>query len=86
MAKVLHFKVTPDGQLDEDDYDRFLAKFADNISLAAISAASNVTSHINPSRLLEENPMLLEQRYLSITPTSSPLPDLDEYPRQSSVS
>ncbi len=73
MAKVL-LKVTLDGQLDEDDYDRFLSKFADNISLAVINAASNVTSDINPSHLVEDKALTIGAKisvdYAQLIPTA----------------
>ncbi len=47
-AKVVHVAVTPEGRLDEDDFDRQLDKYAGRIALVAVSGASNVTGFIQP--------------------------------------
>ncbi len=40
--------VTPEGRLDEDDFDRQLEKYSGRIALVAVSGASNVTGFIQP--------------------------------------
>ncbi len=47
-ASVVRVRCTPDGQLDEDDFDRQLAGHAGRIALVAVSAASNVTGLVQP--------------------------------------
>ena len=47
-TKVVHVKLTPDGRLDEADFDEVLQRYSDQVALVAISGASNVTGFINP--------------------------------------
>ena len=47
-ARVVHVGVTPEGRLDEEDFDRKLARFAGEIELVAVTGASNVTGYIQP--------------------------------------
>jgi selenocysteine lyase/cysteine desulfurase len=47
-ANVVHVAVTPEGRLDEDDFDRQLEKHSGRIALVAVSGASNVTGFIQP--------------------------------------
>jgi cysteine desulfurase / selenocysteine lyase len=54
VAKVVHVRVTPEGQLDEADFDDQLARYADRLALVSITAASNVTGLINPIHRLAE--------------------------------
>lgn len=54
VAHVSHVAVRPDGTLDEDDFDRQLARYAGRVALVAVTGASNVTGHINPVRRLAE--------------------------------
>jgi len=51
-AKVAHVAVTPEGRLDEDDFDRKLDQYSGRIALVAISGASNVTGFIQPTHRL----------------------------------
>ncbi|MCK5785383.1 MAG: aminotransferase class V-fold PLP-dependent enzyme [Candidatus Sabulitectum sp.] len=46
--KVVYADILPDGRLDEDDFDRKLAKHKDNLVLVAITGAANVTGYIQP--------------------------------------
>lgn len=45
---VVHVRSTPDGRLDEDDFDRALAHHAGRIALVAVTGASNVSGFIQP--------------------------------------
>jgi len=54
VSKVVHVGVTPDGQLDEADFDRQLAKYGQRVALVSISGASNVTGFQNPIHRLAE--------------------------------
>jgi selenocysteine lyase/cysteine desulfurase len=47
-AQVVHVRATPDGWLDEEDFDRQLSKYAKRLALVAISGASNVTGFVQP--------------------------------------
>ncbi len=47
-AEVVHVDATPEGRLDEDDFDRKLARYAGRIGLVAVSGASNVTGLLQP--------------------------------------
>lgn len=47
-ARVVHVGATPEGRLDEDDFDRQLARHAGRVALVTVSAASNVTGFIQP--------------------------------------
>ena len=53
-AKVVHVAVKPNGELDEDDFDRKLAAYGPQVALVAISGASNVTGYLNPCHRLAE--------------------------------
>ena len=47
-AHVVHVHVLRDGRLDEDDFDRQLARYAGRVALVAVSGASNVSGFIQP--------------------------------------
>jgi len=47
-TQVIHVRLTPDGRLDEDDFDAQLSRHADKVALVALTGASNVTGFINP--------------------------------------
>ncbi|MGD2077796.1 MAG: aminotransferase class V-fold PLP-dependent enzyme [Chloroflexota bacterium] len=47
-AKVIHVLATPDGRLDEDDFDRQLQRYAGQIGLVTVTGASNVSGFIQP--------------------------------------
>ncbi|GAB4578859.1 MAG: aminotransferase class V-fold PLP-dependent enzyme [Anaerolineales bacterium] len=53
-TKTVHVQVTPEGQLDEADFDAKLAEFGERVALVAISGASNVTGFLNPIHRLAE--------------------------------
>ena len=53
-AHTVHVAVTPEGALDEDDFDRKLREYAARVALVAISGASNVTGCIVPAHRLAE--------------------------------
>jgi selenocysteine lyase/cysteine desulfurase len=53
-ASVIHIAVTPEGRLDEADFDAKLAANAGRVALVAITGASNVTGFINPVHRLAE--------------------------------
>ncbi|UCG23324.1 MAG: aminotransferase class V-fold PLP-dependent enzyme [Chloroflexota bacterium] len=47
-AKVVHIMVTPEGRLDEEDFDRQLRRYAGQVALVAVTGASNVSGFIQP--------------------------------------
>lgn len=47
-AHVVHVKALPDGRLDEDDFDRQLARYAGKVALVAVTGASNVSGFLQP--------------------------------------
>jgi cysteine desulfurase / selenocysteine lyase len=47
-ARVVHAAATPDGRLDEDDFDRQLAHYQGQVRLVAVTGASNVTGFLQP--------------------------------------
>jgi selenocysteine lyase/cysteine desulfurase len=46
--------LTPDGRLDEADFDAQLQRYSDRLALVAITGASNVTGNLNPIHRLAE--------------------------------
>jgi selenocysteine lyase/cysteine desulfurase len=53
-TQVIHVHLTPDGRLDEKDFDTQLAKYGNHVALVAITGASNVTGFLNPIHRLAE--------------------------------
>lgn len=47
-ARCVHVAVTPDGRLDEEDFERQLKKHEGRIAIVAVTAASNVSGLIQP--------------------------------------
>ena len=54
VARVVHAGLHPDGRLDEDDFDRQLARARGRVRLVAVTGASNVTGFLNPIHRLAE--------------------------------
>jgi cysteine desulfurase/selenocysteine lyase len=53
-TQVIHVHLTPDGRLDEYDFEAQLSKYADRITLVTLTGASNVTGYLNPIHRLAE--------------------------------
>jgi cysteine desulfurase / selenocysteine lyase len=53
-TRTVHIKLTPEGRLDEDDFDAKLRDYGPQVALVAITGASNVTGYINPIHRLAE--------------------------------
>jgi cysteine desulfurase/selenocysteine lyase len=53
-SETHHIGLTPDGRLDEADFDAKLAQFGEQTALVAITGASNVTGFLNPIHRLAE--------------------------------
>jgi len=47
-AHVIHVGTTPEGRLDEEDFDRKLEQYADRVALVTVAGASNVTGFLQP--------------------------------------
>ncbi len=54
VAHTVHIGLTPEGKLDEADFETKLAEFTGRVALVAITGASNVTGYINPIHRLAE--------------------------------
>lgn len=48
QAHTVHVQATPEGRLDEADFDRQLARYAGRVALVAMTGASNVSGFIQP--------------------------------------
>ena len=53
-AETIHVALTPDGRLNEADFDARLAQYGRRVALVAITGASNVTGYLNPIHRLAE--------------------------------
>ncbi len=53
-AEVIHVGLTPEGQLNEAEFDAQLEANAERVALVAVTGASNVTGFINPIHRLAE--------------------------------
>ena len=53
-TQVVHVHLTPDGRLDEEDFDSQLSRYAEQVALVALTGASNVTGFLNPIHRLAE--------------------------------
>jgi selenocysteine lyase/cysteine desulfurase len=53
-AHTVHVALTPDGRLDEVDFDTQLERYGERVALVAITGASNVTGFLNPVHRLAE--------------------------------
>ncbi len=47
-AKVVHVAATPEGRLDEEDFDRQLETYGSRVALVTLTGASNVTGFVQP--------------------------------------
>lgn len=47
-AKTIHTQLTPDGKINESDFDAKLEQYGNRVALVAVSGASNVTGYIPP--------------------------------------
>ncbi len=54
ITHTVHVGLTPDGRLDEIDFDRKLSQFNGRVALVAITGASNVTGFLNRIHILAE--------------------------------
>lgn len=54
VATTIHIALTPDGRLDEADFDQKLELYSKQLALVAVTGASNVTGFLNPIYRLAE--------------------------------
>jgi len=54
VAETVHVALTPDGRLDEADFDAQLKAYAGRVARGAVTGASNVTGYLNPIHRLAE--------------------------------
>lgn len=47
-AMLVHVAATPEGRLDEEDFDRQLKRYGPRVALLTVSGASNVTGFVQP--------------------------------------
>jgi len=83
-ARVVHVRATPEGRLDEEDFDRQLARYAGRLALVTVAGASNVTGFIQPihrlarkahavgTRILVDAAQLAPHRRLDMKPDADP--------------
>jgi cysteine desulfurase/selenocysteine lyase len=84
LGRVIHVGATPDGRMDEDEFDRQLEAYAGRIALVAVSGASNVTGFIQPihdlarkahragARILVDAAQLAPHRSIDMLPDDDP--------------
>lgn len=83
-CQVVHVRATPEGRLDEEDFDRQLARYAGRIGLVAVTGASNVTGFLQPihrlarkahavgARILVDAAQLAPHRRVDMRPDDDP--------------
>ena len=83
-ARVVHVRATPEGRLDEDDFDRKLEEHAGQVALVAVTGASNVTGFLQPihrlarkahaagARILVDAAQLAPHRRVDVKPDDDP--------------
>lgn len=83
-ANLVHVRALPDGRLDEDDFDRQLARHAGRVALVAVSGASNVSGFLQPihrlarkahaagARILVDAAQLAPHRRVDMRPDDDP--------------
>jgi selenocysteine lyase/cysteine desulfurase len=83
-AEVVHVNATPEGRLDEEDFDRKLAQYAGRIGLVTVTGASNVTGFLQPihrlarkahaagAKILVDTAQLAPHRRVDVKPDGDP--------------
>lgn len=83
-AQVVHARATPEGRLDEEDFDRKLDEYAGRVALVAVAGASNVTGFLQPihrlarkvhaagARILVDAAQLAPHRRVDMKPDDDP--------------
>jgi cysteine desulfurase/selenocysteine lyase len=83
-GNVVHVHATPEGRLDEEDFERQLARYAGRIALVTVTGASNVSGFIQPvhrlarkahaagARILVDAAQLAPHRKVDMRPDNDP--------------
>jgi selenocysteine lyase/cysteine desulfurase len=83
-AEVIHIRATPEGRLDEEDFDRQLEKYGGRVALVAVTGASNVSGFIQPihrlarkahavgAKILVDAAQLAPHRQVDMKPDNDP--------------
>jgi cysteine desulfurase/selenocysteine lyase len=83
-AQVVHVCATPEGRLDEADFDQKLKQYADRVALVAVTGASNVSGFLQPihrlarkahaigARILVDAAQLAPHRRVDMKPDDDP--------------
>ena len=83
-GRVVHVRATPEGRLDEADFDRQLAKYAGQVALVSVTGASNVSGFLQPihrlarkahaagARILVDTAQLAPHRRVDMRPDDDP--------------
>lgn len=79
-ARVIHVRATPEGRLDEEDFDRQLARYAGRVALVTVAGASNVTGFIQPIHRLARKAHTVGARILVDAAQLAPHRRLDMKP------
>lgn len=83
-AQVVHVQSTPEGRLNEADFDRQLENYADRVALVAVTGASNVSGFLQPihrlarkthavgAKILVDAAQLAPHRHVDMKPDDDP--------------
>jgi selenocysteine lyase/cysteine desulfurase len=80
-AHTVHVALTPDGRLDEADFDAQLDKYRPRVALVAITGASNVTGYLNPIHRLAEKAHAAGALFMTDAAQLAPHRQVDMRPR-----
>lgn len=80
-AKVVHVGATPEGRLDEADFDRQLAAHRGRVALVAVSGASNVSGFVQPMHRLARKAHAAGARILADVAQMAPHRPVDMRPQ-----
>lgn len=79
-AQVVHVRATPEGRLDEDDFDRQLARYGNRVALVTVSGASNVSGFVQPIHRLARKAHAVGARILADVAQMAPHRAVDMRP------
>lgn len=80
VANVVHIRVTPDGRLDEKDYDAQLARYGSRVALVSVTGGSNVSGFINPVHRMSEKAHAVGAQFLADCAQFAPHRKVDMLP------
>jgi selenocysteine lyase/cysteine desulfurase len=80
-AQVVHVTATPEGRLDEADFDRQLATYGNRIALVTVSGASNVSGFVQPVHRLARKAHAVGARILVDVAQMAPHRPVDMRPQ-----